>query len=214
VRGIEGRLGVSIAPPPGAMAVVGITTPSGVLHYRHLNAIYVAYRLRTLLASDRAVGEYGGGLGVVAFYARRFGIRDYTLFDIPLTNVFAGNFLIRALGQDAVSLYGESQNPDTIRVLPFWECAAAAAGAFHLSLNQDSFPEIDEDLVRRYLDEIARTTDGYFLSINHEGESPMTPERRQLNVAAIMNPHTAFDRVSRFKYWLREGYVEELYRVR
>src|SRR5262245_47370136 len=127
VRRIEARLGISIAPPT-SMHVVGIRTPAGALHYRHLNAIYVAHRLTSLLsrAGAGAVCEYGGGLGVVALYARRMGIADYTLFDIPLTNVFAGYFLMTSLGNDAVTLYGETARPDTVKVLPFWTCLDAA----------------------------------------------------------------------------------------
>jgi hypothetical protein len=214
VKGIEGALGISLAPPPGIVHVVGIKTPHGVFHYRHLNAIYTAHRLKALLSNGGgAVCEYGGGLGVVALYARRMGITDYTLFDIPLTNVFSGYFLINALGGDAVCLYGERQTPDSIKVLPYWKCLDAADKAFRLSMNQDSFPEIDEDLVRRYLREIGRTTQEYFLSINHEAESNMTPHRRQLNVSAILKDYPDFTRQYRSKYWLREGYVEELYRV-
>lgn len=214
VRRIERALGISIAPPT-AMHVVGIRTPAGALHYRHLNAIYVASRLKALLAraGDDAICEYGGGLGVVALYARRLGIADYTLFDIPLTNVFAGYFLIASLGDEAVSLYGEQPDQGTIKVLPFWKCVDAPDKAFRISMNQDSFPEIDADLVNRYLREIARTTQAYFLSINQEAESEITPQRRQLNVSAMLQDRPDFVRLSRSKYWLREGYVEELYEL-
>ena len=214
VRRIERALGISIAPP-AAMHVVGIRTPAGALHYRHLNAIYVAHRLNSLLSrvGGGAVCEYGGGLGVVALYSRRLGIDDYTLIDIPLTNVFAGYFVIASLGDDAVSLYGEPQRPDTVKVLPFWKCVDAADDAFRMSMNQDSFPEIDADLVDRYLQEIPRTTTTYFLSINHEAESEMTPGRRQLNVSEMLRDRPGFVRLSRSRYWLREGYIEELYEI-
>jgi hypothetical protein len=214
VRRIEAVLGISIAPPP-AMHVVGIRTPVGALHYRHLNAIYVAARLKQLLSRGPggAICEYGGGLGVVALYSRRLGIADYTLYDIPLTNVFAGYFLIASLGDDAVSLYGEPARRENVKVLPFWTCVDARDDAFRIAMNQDSFPEIDADLVDRYLREIARTTEAFFLSINHEAESAMTAERRQLNVSAMLRDRPGFVRLSRSKYWLREGYVEELYEI-
>jgi hypothetical protein len=214
IRGIETVLGISIAPPLGVVHVVGIKTPHGVFHYRHLNAIYTAHRLQTLLSNQGgAVCEYGGGIGVVALYARRMGISDYTLIDIPLTNLFAGHFLINSIGADAVSLYGETQTTGSIKVLPFWKCLDAANDAFRISMNQDSFPEVDEALVRRYLLEISRTTQEYFLSINHEAQSKMTPKRQQLNISAILKEYANFTRQYRSRYWLREGYVEELYKV-
>ena len=214
IRGIETVLGISIAPPLGAVHVVGIKTPHGVFHYRHLNAIYTAHRLHTLLSKEGgAVCEYGGGLGVVALYARRMGISDYTLIDIPLTNLFAGHFLINSIGAQAVSLYGETQRPDSIKILPFWKCLDAPNDAFRISINQDSFPEVDEALVRRYLREIGRTTQEYFLSINHEAQSTMTPTRQQLNISTILKDYANFTRQYRSRYWLREGYLEELYKV-
>lgn len=213
ISGIEQELGVSISPPEGAVFVVGIRTDHGVFHYRHLNAIYTAHILSTLVPRTAAVAEYGGGLGAVAFYARRMGINDYTLFDLPITNIFAGHFLINALGSNAVTLFGETPRNDTVKVMPFWTCRDVAADAFDLSLNQDSFPEIDAGLVGLFLKEIRRTTSALFLSINHEAQSDMTETEKQLNLSAMLKGDVGYRRLSRKKYWLREGYAEELYRV-
>jgi hypothetical protein len=88
-----------------------------------------------------------------------------------------------------------------------------AADAFDLSLNQDSFPEIDAGLVGLFLKEIRRTTRALFLSINHEAQSDMTETEKQLNLSAMLKGDVGYRRLSRKKYWLREGYAEELYRV-
>ena len=50
-------------------------------------------------------------------------------------------------------------------------------------MNQDSFPEIDETIVRDYLGQIRRTTTNYFLSINHEVEHAKTSEAKHLNIS-------------------------------
>lgn len=210
---IEESVGIPVLPPGGAVPVVGIETRHGPVHYRHLNALYAASRLRALLPTGGAVCEYGGGLGLVACFTRRFAPTDYTLFDLPISNLFAGHYLIHTLGDDAVDLYGEPRRPDTIKVLPFWECAEAAEGAFALSLNQDSFPEIDASLVRSYLREIGRTTSRYFLSINHESGATIA-SHRQSRLADLSDALEGFVRAYRMRYWLRLGYVEELYERR
>ena len=55
-----------------------------------------------------------------------------------------------------------------------------------------------------------RTTVSYFLSINQEAQAPMGP-RTQNSVPAIVSVFPGFRRLYRMKYWIREGYVEELY---
>jgi hypothetical protein len=61
--------------------------------------------------------EIGGGLGRTAYYAWQFGLRDYTLIDIPITAVAQANFLGRVLGERAIQLYGETGQCG-IRILP------------------------------------------------------------------------------------------------
>jgi putative sugar O-methyltransferase len=180
------------------------------LHYRHFNALYSA-----LLAAGvgKRICEFGAGLGLTAMYARRLGASDYTIFDLPLVNVIAGNYLLRALGENAVSLYREPDTPDTVRVLPFWMCTSQPERRFDVALNQDSFPEIDETLVRRYLDEIARTTTGHLISINQEARAPISGAPPHLWVSQLLSGDRRFQRIRRSPYWIREGYVEEIYRL-
>ena len=213
VAKVQEQLGIDIEPPRGAVFVSGVKTSHGLFHYRHLNALYTARLITSMASPGRAISEYGGGLGTVALYARRFGFSNYTLFDIPITNLFAGNFLINALGPDAVTLLGEQPKAESITVLPYWHCRNALEQTFDLTLNQDSFPEIDEGLVLMLLTEIKRTTRSTFLSINHEAESRMTDVKRQLNVSKILRSLAGYRRISRQRYWLREGYAEELYQV-
>jgi hypothetical protein len=211
VQLIEREIGVSIAPPGGVVYTAGLPSAQGVFHYRHMNSIYVAWRTAALAGAGANVCEYGGGLGLVALYARRMGIAGYTIFDLPIANVFAGNYLLNALGEDAVSLYGEAENAAAIKVLPFWACLDAADRSFAVSVNQDSFPEIDQKLVRQYLAEIARTTTTYFLSVNQEAQAPMHAIGSQLHLPTLLKGDPRFQRVQRSRYWIREGYVEELY---
>ncbi len=211
--GIEKAIGISVAPPAGAVPVTGIDTNRGPLHYRHFNSLYAALRIKALLPDKGAVCEYGGGLGIVAYYAHKLGFRDYTIFDLPLVNVFSGHFLMSTLGAEAVCLYGEDSRATAVNVLPYWQCMSVSDGAYSLALNQDSFPEIDPQLVREYIRQIERTTAKYFFSINQEAQASMGSQK-QNSVPALMRGFADFHRVYRMKYWIREGYVEELYELR
>lgn len=210
---IEEHLGIRICPPPGIIPVAGIQLRDRILHYRHINALYTASRVASLVGKDAAICEFGGGLGLVAYYLREMGYRSYTLFDIPITNVLSSWFLIGALGENAVSLEGEEMRPDTIKVRANWMCASAQEKHFALTLNQDSFPEINRRIFDAYIWEIQRTTSQYFLSINHEVEHPIDGATQHLNVSKLLAGNSSFSRLYRAPYWVRRGYVEELYQL-
>ena len=168
-----------------------------------------------LSAPTDAVCEYGGGLGAIPYYLRNIGVRNCTMYDLPIANVFAGHFLLNSLSPEDVVLYGEMSRPDAIHVLPYWESRRAADKQFSLTVNQDSFPEIDEATVRGYLSDIQRTTRDFFVSVNHEAETPVTPRiANQLNVSRLLRSFPSFHRLHRSRYWMREGYVEEIYAIR
>jgi hypothetical protein len=210
---IEKQIGISVVPPIGAVPVTGIDTSRGPLHYRHFNSLYAALRIKALLPDSGAICEYGGGLGIVAYYANKLGFQNYTIFDLPLVNLFAGHFLMNTLGAEAVRLYGEDSQTASVNVLPYWECMTVPTGAYSLSFNQDSFPEIDPKLVLNYLQQIERTSTKYFLSINQETQAT-TIAAMQNSVHALIRNFKNFHQVYRMKYWIREGYVEELYAFR
>jgi hypothetical protein len=211
---IEERLGIRICPPLGIIPVAGIQLRDRILHYRHINSLYTASRIASLVSKDARICEFGGGLGLIAYYLRELGYNDYTLYDIPITNVLSGWFLIGALGPEAVSLEGEFMRAGTVKVRANWMCSEAPAKHFALAVNQDSFPEINRRIFDAYLVEILRTTKRYFLSINHEVEHAIDGASHHLNVSKLLDADTNFVRIYRAPYWVRRGYVEELYQLK
>ncbi len=75
-------------------------------------------------------------------------------------------------------------------------------------------PEIIQATVEDYLRQIRRTSRRYFLSINQEGGAfAGRPELRQIIVPQLAAAVGGFKRQARYPYWIRKGYVEEVYEV-
>lgn len=201
VRAIEERLGTQLSFPNPFPGEQGIASPRGVISLRAVWALYQAWRL-TQLAAGRAAArvlEIGAGLGRTAFYARQFGLTEYTIVDLPFTSVSHAYFLGRTLGPDAVVLYGEDAAPGAIRILPP-NAFLDGTERYDVVLNADSLTEMNRAAADAYWREIARRS-SVFLSINHEAND--------FTARDVLGEATAADR---FPCWVRPGYVEEIVR--
>jgi len=205
-REIEKKLNINIAPPMGIIHTDGIPVKNDtLLHYRHINSIYAAYKISMHTKKKRAsVCEIGGGFGMTAYYSIIFGIKSYNLYDLPIVCLLAANYLINALGENIVSLFGEVQKDNKIKINPYWRILDTRVNQFDLSFNQDSFPEINEKILEQYIAMIAKNTNGLFLSINHEHFYPKT-------VNNIVSKTNLIKLKQRDLCWIREGFVEEIY---
>jgi hypothetical protein len=195
---------IEITPPQGSTFSIGLLASGEVFHYRHFENLYAALRIRELVGELEPVLEIGGGLGIAAMYSYRLGVKDYTLIDLPIVNLLAGEYLLNSMPPDTVCLYGE-EKAAAIKVLPFWEIKKFPAKRYALAFNQDSMPELDERLARDYVSEIGRIASKYFLSINHENFFPKT-------VHNYVRKESTFKKVYRSKAWLQPSwYLEELW---
>lgn len=183
----------------------GIASKRGVISYRVPQAIYQVWHISRLVAGipNPRVLEIGGGLGRTAFYARAFGITDYTIADIPLTSLAQGYYLSKILGDNDVAFFGEAENhrADQVKLIAPEEFHR---GSLHYDLivNVDSLTEMDRDTASEYLDNILLKSDK-FLSINHEANS--------FTVRELMIERGQLDNFDRHPYWLRDGYVTEIW---
>ena len=195
---IESALGVNLPVPNPFPREFGLKTERGVISYRVPQAIYQAWRLRTLTANirDPRVVEIGPGLGRTAFYARQLGIRDYTLVDVPISCVAQAYFLGRTLGSDTITLEGEAPKPGSISIVSP-ESFLEAQSSYDVALNADSLTELDQSVAAAYVGAMRERTK-MLLSMNHEANA--------FTVADIVGRASY-----RFPCWLRRGYVEELF---
>jgi hypothetical protein len=215
VERISSHIGVPLQTPPVMDSYFGCFLHGGIVTGRDICALYAAIRLRDIM-QDAGVQnphalEIGGGLGGGAYYATRLGLR-YTIVDLPLIGVLQAYFLIHALPNVKIRLYGEPEVLDAqIELLPA-HAFAQRRGNWDILLNQDSFPEINEKIVLDYLREAKKSVRHAFLSINQEARAPQSDNAAQGVVRDFFAQVGGFRRVMRARHWLRAGYVEELYK--
>lgn len=199
LKDIEKILDISLQFPTPFPNAVGLPTGRGVVNHLAVNAIYQAYRVKQISKGEHRCLEIGGGVGRTAYYARMLGIYNYTLVDLPMTMIGQALFLIATLGPDAVWLFGEpsSEQHGRIRLAPP-SFVTGLSERFDIVLNVDSFTEMDRSHAKEYVD-FAMAHADVLLSINHEANKFMTREL----ISGVL--------FSRSPYWLRSGYVEELY---
>ncbi len=205
----------SIFPPGGGGGAFGIVSNAGVYCIKDLYGRYTGELVNTI--SDRhglnQIREIGGGLGVVAYFYNKIAVNKlpYTVYDLPAVSLMQAQFLMRSIGEDRVTLDGETSGCDGgIYLKPFWR-VFDDAGARVLWINQDSMPEINSDLAEKYVRAISESENSFFLSINQEAQAPDGIGGRQLRVPGLTSREKRLDRQYRSRDFLRSGYIEELY---
>lgn len=190
-------------------------TEHGVMCNKDLFALYAVSRTCDLLREerDRIVCEIGGGTGTLAYYLAQAGVREVWVYDLPTVSVVQGYYTMKSLGPERVWLYGEEPSSATVKLLPYWEYEHAPAKYFPLIFNQDSLPEIEVSAASEYIRLIREKGSRWFLSINQEARESNTVNKLQSVVYELIAGNGGLRRIYRFPYWMRAGYVEELYQI-
>ena len=197
---IEVELGLELHFPNPFPSELGIASKRGLIGFRSVQALYQGWRIATIAKGRQnfKVLEIGAGLGRTAYFANLFGVNDYTIVDLPLTNAAQGYFLGRVLGADNVRLGGETGTA-AIRVMVNADMAGHDE-TYDLVVNVDSLTEMPREVAKDYWSFIRSRSDS-FLSINHEFNLHTVRE-------LYRDDSTVF--ATRYPYPLRRGYVEEL----
>ena len=213
---IEAALDLSI-DFPDVGAPYGLAIGRRLLTIESPEQIYSAVRIDQALVSQlrgRALAaprivEIGGGYGATCLWFLRGGRSPerYVIVDLPIVNVLQGYFLSQALGDGAVSLFGEP--PARVVIAP--DSALDSVDVpYDVLVNKDSMPELPEARIKEYLRWASRTCEGIFFSCNQESAAPFLGEPQGLVPQAVATTG-AFARVRRDESWVRRGYVEEIY---
>lgn len=199
LEGIERALGFRIDFPNPFPNEFGLATKRGIAGYRAINALYQAHRIKTLVARIRnpRILEIGGGTGRTAYYAHKLGLKNYSIVDLPFTAISQGYFLGRTLGLDSIAADGDPETTDAIKLYAP-DTFFARPERYDLIVNVDSMTEMGLEAASAYGKAI-RSRAARFLSINHESN--------EFTVRQLPD----FAPEMRYPYWMRRGYVEELY---
>ncbi|MBS0620854.1 MAG: hypothetical protein JSS61_05300 [Verrucomicrobia bacterium] len=203
---IEQVLGMEIHFPNPYPGEQGLVTVRGIASDRAIQSLYQAWRIKQLLIGvpSPKVLEIGARQGRTAYFARQFGITDYTIIDTPFTAVYSGYFLARTLGDDQVLLFGETA-PHLERMVKILPSSYFLDGdeQYDLILNADSLTEMDAESATAYYQRIEATTPLFF-SINHE--------RNAFSVNELVHQIAPSVPIERHPYWLSPAYSEEVVR--
>lgn len=222
ILSLQGVVGVDLAPPNVEGQVFKIRSRNALLHDRDLHAQFAAWAMRDITGEGAAVCELGGGVGKAAYWSERFGLGPYTIIDLPHINVLQGFYLLKTLPSDRVRLYGEVVNDPSVTVWPHFAMAELADKEVDLVFTQDSLPEINRETAIDYIKSAKRVSRHWFFSINQEAAVAYNQDfwaeagegdPKQNVVGDLVAMTGGFRRVMRAPYWMRKGYVTELFEV-
>jgi len=157
----------------------GVRFNGDVLTINTLRHLHHAAEMRDWLSDvpQATVVEIGGGFGGQAYQTVRLaspGIAKYVIFDIPEVAAIASHYLMAALPDHRIRLFGEgavsvaADEPYDVAVFPHFAISRLADQSVDLFHNACSFAEMDSASSLEYLRIIERTCRRYFSHINHE----------------------------------------------
>ena len=144
---------------------------------------------------------------MLALCAYRAGYRNFTIIDLPFVGAIQMGYLGAALGTDTVS--GGRETPAPLALLPPEEIKNIPDDSVDLVINCDSLPEIGKETALDYLRQVGRIS-RRFLSINQETQKVHNGIAQNW-VSDLVDQVGGYRRVYRFRCWMEQGYVEELY---
>jgi hypothetical protein len=84
---------------------------------------------------------------------------------------------------------------------------------YNIVLNQNSMPEMTDEIVEEYLSRISNDNLKYFFSFNHEAISTHF-NQQQVSVREICEKNPKLNLVLRNPSFMRNGYLEEVYNLK
>lgn len=206
---IEKKLGFQISLPEFIGNGDGLKTTYGVITDRHCYYLWVMKRIIEL-CPDRSsrIIEIGAGIGLLGYYLDKAGYNDYTIVDLAYTNLCQTYFLNRNLPDRDIIISGEEEDPfnvthkESLKILHSRDFKNIGENKFDIIINMDGLVEMNGEHATAYF---VSNCAPLFLSINHEVN--------EFRVCDLDANETYRKRDYRHLFWLREGYVEELYKL-
>ena len=193
---IGAALAIDATPPDRIGAYLGLDAGNGrVVHHRMVEAIHSAWRIKQVLAllDLGTVTEIGGGIGLNAFYARRFGVDDYAIIDDTI------------MASVQTYLLAASACSGGMSITPGDRYGIGA----DLLFVEEMLPGCSDDVA---LDRLRRARDAgvrAILSVGHEARAAQ--DRPGSTMADLVAAVGGFRLAQRTPHAIRPGFVEELF---
>lgn len=205
LKKIERKIGFKINLPVFIGNRNVSVTEYGIITERHCYYLWILKRIIELCPDrNTAIIEIGAGMGLLGYYLDKAGYKDYTVIDLAYTNACQTYFLARNLPDRKLILSGDYENPfdklhkDSLKLLHATDFKNVEKNRFDLMINIDGLTEMKPDEANKYMQSDCAPL---LLSINHE-----------MNAYRINEINEPYRKLSyRYPFWLRDGYVEELY---
>lgn len=205
-----------ITPFKSPNYIYGINSNNNFYCLKDFKNFYSSIRINEIVKNFKNiqfVNEIGAGLGYTAYYSTILNKLPYNIYDLPSILILQAYYLMLSLGEDKIHLDGEEKKDSTrINLYPYWEIFNHKFCDNTLWLNQDSFPEIDLELARKYVKIISKNNQNYMLSINQEAKNFNTNGKIQYPVSEIISKEN-WKLLYRSRDFLRLGYIEEFYSI-
>lgn len=173
-RGIEDRdLSWPLTGNP-----VGIRISGQVLSFDTFRHFYYAKDFASLLkdVNHPVICEIGGGIGGLAYATRKTLQKGmtYILIDLPESLIVSSYFLQMSFPEERFLMLGEEDVSKVdlrqygIVLLPSYALPMLGDRTVDLFFNASSFSEMNAETVSRYVTDVERICDRYFMHVNHD----------------------------------------------
>ena len=196
--------------------IYGINSKNNFYCLKDFKNFYSSIRINEILENNkniRTINEIGAGLGYTAYYATYINNFSYNIYDLPSILILQAYFLMLSAGEDKIHLDGEEKKENLqISLYPYCDIFNHKFIDNTLWFNQDSFPEIDIDIAKRYVKAMSKTNHSYLLSINQEARYINSNSKIQYPMYEIIQNEN-LKLLYRSRDFLRLGYIEEFYSI-
>ena len=215
---LDAAFGMPVIPPTVYTGLLLTEIGNRKFNQVDIMALNASLQIKNTLANspNKTILEIGSGSGITPYWCNRLGLGPIQIIDLPHVAVLQAFYLLKSLPNANILLYGEEQgvNEPDITVYPHWAFLELPKNKVELVFNQDSFAEMSNETVLKYLTWISDIGAQILLSINHEsGATYDSALASQANISRLIQENPAYLRLSRHPNWVRQGYIDQVWKI-